>query len=66
MDYAMNSIFKGICNRQEAKNMKQLVTIAKRVWKDFGQGIIHRSLLAWPKRVDKMIRMLGYQIENTF
>jgi hypothetical protein len=65
MDYAVNSIFKRICNRQKAKNMKQLVTIAKRVWIDFGQGIVHIPLLAWPKRVDKMIGILGYQIENT-
>jgi len=64
MDYSVNSIFKGICNRHEAKNMQQLATIAKRVWNNFGQGYIYRTMLAWPKRVDKMVEALGYQIKK--
>lgn len=48
MDYAVNGIFKGICNGHQAKDSNQLVRIAKRAWKDFVLEKIQSSLLAWP------------------
>ena len=64
MDYGINSIFKNKCNLQKAKDKKQLVRTAKRVWKEVGILECKRTMLAWPKRVKKMIDALGYQIEH--
>ncbi|OWA54330.1 hypothetical protein BV898_18738 [Hypsibius exemplaris] len=66
MDYGVNSIFKKRCNRHKAKNIAELVAIAKREWKKFGLGHCRNILIAWLKRVKRMIEMSGYQIENTF
>ncbi len=66
MDYAINGIFKKKCNKHHGKSMAQLVSIAKRVWKDFDLGMIINTLKAWPGRVDRMLEESGYQIENTF
>ena len=64
MDYCVNSNFKNIWSRKEAKNRVELATIAKRVWKDFPQGNIFRSLKSWPSRIDKMVENRGFQVEN--
>ncbi|OQV18042.1 putative ATP synthase subunit alpha, mitochondrial [Hypsibius exemplaris] len=50
MDYGVNSIFKKRCNRHKAKNMAELVVIAKREWKKFGLGHCRNILIAWPKQ----------------
>ncbi len=66
MDYGVNSIFKRRCNRHKAKNMAELVAIAKREWKKFGLGHCRNILKAWAKLLKMMIEMSGYQIKNTF
>ena len=64
MDYAVNSIFKGIISRRKADGLYRLQRIVKQEWDKFPMGIIQRTIDSWPKRVQMMAEQKGFQYEH--
>lgn len=64
MDYFVWGYLKRLLWAKKVKDMAGLKRALQKVWRELPQNLINKALEAWPKRVYKIFKAKGHQIEK--